>query len=193
MVSLDFETSEYSQKAFFYSALQPKDKIWILWFSTNFISTQEFNIAINKLIAIYYKYPSRFSLNSHVNAVAKIKGIFHLYDVYHTCDTANVFTKHLTNLSDTNQGEYSTNIWENRKDLGKCPIRVGYLDYGALLGSIKNNQTTAEEDAKTSLEPKSSSTLKADGLIMHGIKVQLFSFLYSKLNFSIKWVRVEDN
>ena len=28
---------------------------------------------------------------------------------------------------------------------------------------------------------------------MQGIKVQLFSFLYSKLNFSIKWVRVEDN
>ena len=104
-----------------------------------------------------------------------------------------MFTKQITSLSDTNQGHYSTNIWENRKDLGKCPIWVGYLDYVALLGSIKHNQTQAGEDAQTSLVPESSSTLRADGLIMHGIKVQLFSFLYSKLNFSIKWVRVEDN
>ena len=98
MVLLDFETSECTQKAFFDSSVQPKDKIWLLWFSTNFSSTHAFNIAINKLIARYYKYLSRFSLNTHVHAISQINGIFHLYDVYHTCDTEKVFTNHLINL-----------------------------------------------------------------------------------------------
>ena len=193
VVLLDFETSECTQKAFFDSGVQPKDKIWLLWFSTNFSSTHSFNIAINKLIARYYKYLSRLSLNTHVHAISQINGIFHLYDVYYTCDTTKVFTKHLTNLSDENLNQYSNHIWENRKDFGQCPIRVGYLDYGSLLWNVKDNQTKAHEASMISLEPKSSPTLRAGGLLMQGIKVQLFSVLYSKLNFSIKWVRVEDN
>ena len=193
LVFLDFETSEDTRNAFFGFCEQSKNTIWIILFSTEFNTYNSFRMAVNHLISSYSNYLPKLSLNTHVHVIAKINGISTLFDIYHPCGASQMVMKHLIDLSDENQRRDEKIIWENRKDLGQCVMRVGYLDYGILLSTFKDGKSKYGSAAAKLFEREPTMTFRAGGLTMQGIKVPLFSFLHSQLNFSIQWVYVDDN
>ena len=150
-------------------------------------------MAVNHLISSYSNYLPKLSLNTHVHVIAKIDGISKLFDLYHPCGPSQMVMKHLIDLSDEYQIRDEKIIWDDRKDLGQCVMRVGYLDYGILLSTFKDGKSKYGSAAAKLFEREPTMTFRAGGLTMQGIKVPLFSFLHSQLNFSIQWVYVDDN
>ena len=68
-------------------------------------------------------------------------------------------------------------IWDRRKDLSGCSIRVSYFeDYPHVM--IANDDKDVEED----------QYLRAGNMAIYGTQAELFGYFMKELNFTVKWV-----
>ena len=121
--------------------------------------------------------------------MATVNGIYQLFEFYRICDNLKPSIKYLASLQ-TDQLPI-TYIWENRKHLDQCTFRVGYLDFAREVISLSNDDAN-----DSSLLPKSLRSTKMrhhnKGLVLAGYSVQRLKIFQSYLNFTIKWLRVDD-
>ena len=166
-----------------------EDNIWLFQFSRNYNNSVDAYDDAQELILADSYQNSRFSLNSHIYIVLTVKEQIQLFESYRVCHDRPPTIKWISHIP--TQDSISNQIWDNRKNLEKCEFRVGYMDYGAMLINVTNNELK-EEGFKDQFQKSERLTIQADGLTMYGYRVQLFKLLQYRLNFSIKWVHVKD-
>ena len=75
-------------------------------------------------------------------------------------------------------------IWERRKNLNRCQLKVAYLE----VGSFKELNSSIGTDMDLSVNPKLGD-LQGDGKVFQGVHAKIFHVLMEKLNFTIHWVQ----
>ena len=186
----NFDSSEDMQRLFFNTLIyHPQDKIWLLQFSKKYKNQEEVITEARKLISTDSNHTSKFSLNSHIYLVVEIKESLQLFEMYRVCNDRPVSVKWVSDIP--TRDSISKHVWDHRKNLEQCVIKVGYMDYGAMLVNVTQN-TTRKIGSKNRWLNTERLTLRTDGLVMRGFRVQFFKLLQSRLNFSIKWVHVKD-
>ena len=123
-------------------------------------------------------------IHSLLHIVVDINSTYYLFEFYYKCVNQPVVLQKLICLDDgySNDNLEALNIWERRKDLSGCTLRVGYFNYTPIV---------TEEDSGSNLEyPR--RVFEMGGKIMYGREVQMFSLLHSILNFSVSWEYILD-
>ena len=184
----DFDNSTDVQELFL-DIEDSEDNIWLIQLSKNFVDKEELYYEVRNLISDESYYTSKLSLDSHVYMVGNINGRTQLFEIYQVCYNHSISIKWISYIPNN---DISKHVWDNRKNLELCNIRVGYMDYGAMLANLTKD-TLEHTRSKNQWLNTERLTLHTDGLIMYGFRVQLFKLLQSRLNFSIKWVNVEDS
>ena len=189
----DFEFSKLLQKAFSeIDEERTRDKTWLIMLSSDYQSHQQMYITVLDAISTFPNYRSKFSLISQIYAVARIRGIVRLFELYQSCTNQPIVIRELTYLSEYKSSESNpTFIWDRRADLRQCSIRVGYFEYGSLLRNQSDYNLVVPE-SELSLKEGTRQTLTTGGLTMYGPMTQFFAMLQSRLNFSVSWVYVND-
>ena len=111
----------------------------------------------------------------------------HLWEIYRFCSNGPIMTKHLMTMKQGSLIEHSLEyLWERRKDMSGCEIRVGYI----------NSHPYMYENT-VALRPNQYMDLKmcmfVDDKTMCGNYVPLLKLLKEELNFTIRWVHTKDN
>ena len=186
----DFKSSKEIRDAFFELPRNlTTSKIWLFLFSSNFDSQEDMSRHIVTLLSHHSNYVSKLSLDSQVYAIVNIKNVLQLVELYQACSNREISIRPLTPLllEDKPLPKY---IWEQRKDLGQCRIRVGYMFYGK---DVENSTTIADLKGNRvkQVQPK-RMVIDTGGLTLEGFSAQRFALLQSALNFSIEWIYVDD-
>ena len=168
-----------------------EDNCFLILLSMSYHNQEELYNSIIALISTQSDYKSKFSLNSQVYVLTRIDGRLQLFEIYRICKDKNLSIQKIGDVSNTAIPRKF--IWDNRKDLQQCPLRVAYMDYPPYLTSSSTDylKNMKKEEIPQILDSQRLA-IQADNLTMYGFNVQIFSILQSTLNFSIKWVRVED-
>ena len=122
-------------------------------------------------------------IRSLVHIVVNINSTFYLFEFFYKCVNQPIVLQNLIALDDEyNENKEALNIWERKKNLTDCTVRVGYFNYSPIV---------TEENSTFDLEyPR--RVFEIGGKIMYGREVQMFSLLHSILNFSVSWVYIKD-
>ena len=117
--------------------------------------------------------------------------------MYHNCETRPIILKRLTSLVENKTEELKgQSIWDRRKNLSYCILKVGYFDYKPILTNKLDIMDGSEtmNGGKTNIISSQypRQVFKTRNETMYGPETQLFSLLHSRLNFSITWVYVQD-
>ena len=113
-----------------------------------------------------------------------------LFEVYRICKDRPLSTKSLITFSNNKVLEMNKNfIWERRKNLNQCRLRLTYIEW-PLLSEIPMN--SSKNDSLTN-NWNPNNLFRASQKTFHGPEMQLFKVLVKRLNFSITWVHSEDN
>ena len=105
------------------------------------------------------------------------------FEFYYKCGNQSLVFHKLIALEDVgNKSLKGIKIWERRKDLSYCTLKVGYFQEPPFV---------SKEDEKTNLEHY-RRVFDLGGKIMYGREVQMFKLLHSIMNFSVLWEYVTD-
>ena len=112
-----------------------------------------------------------------------------LLEVYKTCTGQALIISEITRIyAGKIFDEKAQSIWERRKDLNGCQLRICYVD------SFPENTIATDPKELKSINPK--FTLISGNETMYGGKenaIELIKLLAYDLNFTISWVKAEDN
>ena len=119
-----------------------------------------------------------------------------LSELYKPCFKRNMVERNMVTFSnDQVQVQNKESIWERRKDMSGCDLRVTYINTIHFHEIVnKSDLKLWEEDGNyvsTVNDPK--VVVKGNGKSFSGLDRQVFNALYSTLNFSITWVHSKDN
>ena len=168
-----------------------EDQIWLILLSSNHSNQQEVHNSIHASLSIDSDYKDKFSLMSQVYILARLDGRLQLFEIYRICESQNISLQKISN--DPSSESTSKFIWENRKDMQQCPIRVAYMNWFPYLTSMSTDNVLNQKMESLHQTPTTKRlAMESDGLTMNGFSVQPFSILQTRLNFSIKWIPVED-
>ena len=180
----NFETVEDIQKAFLkFPNRLTRIKMWLLLIESNFDSYEEMSERVNYILSRHPNYLSKFTLDSQVYAIVRINSLLELVEIYRVCPNNNISIRKITVLDVANK-TFSEYIWEHRKDLRKCMIRVGYMYY--------TSDVIRPDATKLGKQP-TRMYINSGGIELQGYSAQRYSLLQSNLNFSIQWVHVDDS
>ena len=74
--------------------------------------------------------------------LASVNNVVRLFETYQKCEGQPVMLNEVTYLSrSVNDDLRGKHIWERRKDLSECFVRVGYINGGILLENKIQNRT----------------------------------------------------
>ena len=146
---------------------------------------------VNNVLSQHSNYHSKFSIDSQVYAVGIVKNVPQLIELYRVCPDRNISINQLTTLRLQNH-ILQKYIWEQRKNLGHCTIKVGWMDYAKDVEKLaKISESKDSVNTKEQIQSR-RMLINTGGLTLKGYSAQRFSLLHSTLNFSIKWVHVDD-
>ena len=119
-----------------------------------------------------------------------------LSELYKPCFKRNMVERNMVTFSnDQVQVQNIESIWERRKDMSRCDLRVTYINTIHFHEIVnKSDLKLWEEDGNyvsTVNDPK--VVVKGNGKSFSGLDRQVFNALYCTLNFSITWVHSKDN
>ena len=186
----DFEDSENVQIAFFdLPVVLTRNKFWLIFLSSNYSSQYKMNEGVKQLLSRHPGFHSNFFLDSQVYFIGKINGVAQLFEIYQICKNWNPTINYLATV--TNNQSSIAYIWENRRNLGQCVLRVGYLEFVRDVVKLSNDTLI---EANTMIEALQSKKMRiqTQELALAGYSVQRFKILQSNLNFSIKLLHVDD-
>ena len=98
---------------------------------------EQFKASLWEWTSKYSISAATFGLNSRIFVIFTIKEAQHLFEIYRRCGTNHISAIRLTSLLDTTRKD-AKYIWENRKDLDGCIIRLGYLEFPPFLTKSKH-------------------------------------------------------
>ena len=111
-----------------------------------------------------------------------------LYEIYRVCNDIPLSVNLVRTFKlNQNRSKKTDFIWDRRKDLQGCTLRVNYFeDYPNFMiasDSILENDNNHEEDRY----------LTAGNMTVYGTFAELYSYFVNQLNFSIEWVSEKDS
>lgn len=186
----NFENSKEIQTTFFnLPDVLTQEKLWLLLLSSNYSTTYEMIEDVTELLWRHTGHRLKFLLDSQIYLVANINDSSHLFEFYQSCESLKPSIKYLTSL----QKDLSASIfiWENRKNLDGCELRVGYLEFAREVIRLSNNNLN-EFKKFSKLARSDKMKIYNQGLALAGYAVQRFKILQSNLNFSMKLIHVDD-
>ena len=185
-----FNESNEVQNAFF--ELIPclnEQNVWILYFLNDFKREEEMNEYVRSTMLENSNIDSSLNLHSLVFVITLVNGKAKLSEIYKPCKESNILIRQLVEITENHTN--SKYIWKNRRDLRGCFMRVGYMDYGPMLSVVSNDNNLFSDLDSHSIH--TNEIISNDGkLLIKGPKTRLFSLIQTQLNFSIKWVLVND-
>ena len=158
--------------------------IWMVLhtFSDELKVTQKMELNLTMLRSLeQLKYDSKI----FIWKVNSIKGYF--WEIYRFCSKGFIKTQHLLTLEKSGLVENNFRyIWERRKDLSQCEIRIGY---------INSYPYMYDKNAVTKTEPITNAKMCffKSNMTMCGNYVPLLKLLTQQLNFTIRWTHAKDN
>ena len=185
----DFDQSKELQKYLVDLPLKLlRHNIWIICLSLEYNDELQISKFLHGLILKYPRYIGKFVMNSKIFALTKNNQSSHLFELYQMCNTSHLSAFKLTSLANTSYTD-AKYIWDNRKNLDRCLIRFGYFKDGSFLGHLRiSNENKSASDAFK----YEKLSITSDDIIFYGYFIQLLSVFQAKLNFSIKFIPVED-
>ena len=186
----NFDNSKEIQKTFFnLPDILTRENLWLLLLSSNYTTTYEMMAEVTDLLWRHSNHRLKFLIDSQIYLIANINDSSYLFEFYQSCESSKPSIKYLASLE--NDVSALNFIWENRKNLDGCELRIGYLEFARDVMRLSNN--TLKECNKSSKFARSKKMkIYSQGLEMAGYSVQRFKILQSNLNFSIKWIHVDD-
>lgn len=119
-----------------------------------------------------------------------------IFELYKPCsDHSMIIRKLITFSQGITQVLHKALIWERRKNLSGCNLKVTYINTDHFYESKTSNDTTTSI-AKTNQIPTNRSpevVVQSNGKTFYGLERKVFNTLHSTLNFSIIWVHTKDN
>ena len=186
----DFENSEDAHKTFLdLPVALTRERFWILLLSSNYSNYDMMSKDVNQLLPRHPDYHSKFLLDSQVYFLARINGMAQLFEIYQICKNWKPTIKYLVTV--TNNQPSLVYIWENRRNLGQCKLRVGYLEFAREVIKL-SNVTSNEANKMTKALQSKRMMIRTQELVLAGYSVQRFKILQENLNFSIKLLHVDD-
>ena len=131
------------------------------------------------------KRSQKFQINSHVYFVLAYKQSRKiLFEAYKFCHDRKPLIKPLMLLPSNGLLKGRNDfIWNRRKNLKKCRIRVGYV----------NTYQIHEASELEKYPANHNVVLQSNNKTFYGMKRPVFNSMLGLLNFSINWVNAEDN
>ena len=193
VVIRDFEPIDTIERIF--SEFEMKKMItvhWLIIVSSNYEKNDDVKDFILESVGIFQRYFSRLLINAKMYAIANVGGIDRLFEVYQICQGGQIVVDELVRFSgNTTNWTNSDYIWEKRSNLRDCPLRVGFFEDPSFL-QINSHEMATLSRAKHQRIQNARQTFTANGITMYGPVTEYFSLMQSMLNFSTKWVHVED-
>ena len=166
----------------YFPTITLRNHCWLIVFNSFFKNERILEDNISILFSLSDR-KQNFDIQSLVHIVASIDSAQYLFEFYYKCGDQPLVFQKLISLDD---GEYENVeglvIWERRKDLSYCTLKVGYFQHSPFV---------TEEDNKTNLEHR-RRVFEFGGKIMYGREIQMFKLLHSIMNFSVLWKYVAD-
>ena len=159
-----------------------RNHCWLIVFNSIFKNEKILQDDISLLFSLTDR-KSEFDIQSLIHIVARINSAHYLFEFYYKCgDQPLVFHKLIALEDVDDENVKGLNIWERRKDLSYCKLKVGYF---------QDSPFVSEENSKTNLVHH-RRVLELGGKIMYGREVQMFQLLHTIMNFSVIWEYVAD-
>ena len=110
-----------------------------------------------------------------------------LFEVYRICKEVPLTIRFVNSFHEKYvSGKDIDFIWNRRKDLFGCKLKVNYFDeYPHVIVVNKSDGLTDDENGE-------SKYLQAGNLTLYGTEIELFKNLMQELNFSVEWIYVSD-
>ena len=133
----------------------------------------------------FMKRSNKFQINSHVYFIFSYKVSKKvLFEAYKYCYDRKPVLKPLILLPSSGLMKHRKDfIWNRRKDVRKCRIRVGYV----------NTYEIHESSEAMKYHTSNDVVMQLGNKIFYGMKRPIFSSVISLFNFSVDWVKTEDN
>ena len=132
------------------------------------------NEDVKQLLSRHPGFHSNFFLDSQVYFIGKINGVAQLFEIYQICKNGNPTINYLATV--TNNQSSIAYIWENRRNLGQCVLRVGYLEFVRDVVKLSNDTLI---EANTMIEALQSKKMR----IQTQLKIWKSVTKNAKLNF----------
>ena len=141
-----------------------------------------------KLNSLHKLSSSLFIIFQKVYLLAGNSSYADLYEIYRVCNDIPLSVNLVRNFKlNQNRSKKTDFIWDRRKDLQGCTLRVNYFeDYPNFMiasDSVLENDNNHEEDRY----------LTAGNMTVYGTFAELYSYFVNQLNFSIEWVSEKDS
>lgn len=197
VVVLDFDCSSTIQNAIFglSKTLFVSNVFIFIQLKTNYT-----NDYIEKLWSSQFErnWKKEFtSLPSQVYILKQEDSIaWSLSELYKPCKIRPMLQRKLITFSNHRIQSLNTkSIWERRKDLSGCHLKVAYINTIHFHEIVNQSETQSWKDHGNYVSKDKVPTIvvQGGGKSFSGLDREVFNALYSTLNFSIVWVHSKDN
>ena len=158
------------------------ENTWLLISSQNSKqNTTDFSTTVIR----FMKNSNKFQINSHVYFIFSYMEFNKiLFEAYKFCHDRKPVIKPLMLFPSNGLMRHRKDfIWNRRKNLRKCRIRVAYV----------NTYEIHEASEATKYPTSNNIVLKLYDKTFYGMKRPIFGSMIGILNFSIDWIKAEDN
>ena len=169
------------------SDLHLRSNMWLFTYSTSHF----LHILQNDVTEGIERWSTNVRYDSQLYILGGDENELRLLEAYRSCDEHPISISKLMRFSYGKINYVQDNfIWERRKNLEHCYLRLTYIDW-PLLRDISGSTVRNEKRSISNWNP--NNVLNANGKTFYGPEMQLFKLLVRKLNFSITWVQSKDN
>ena len=173
---------------------QLKSIKWLSILSDDYTSQSDIRQALLDYAIAFQNYISAFQIDAQFYAIAKVNGTNRIYEIYQVCKRTDIVIQEIAKLlnDDNRECTNSNSIWENRGNLQKCPLRVGFFNYGSVIQSKSAKTLDLSNHENGNKKRILRQELTLNNFTLYGPTTQFFGILQEKLNFSVDWVYVSD-
>ena len=116
-----------------------------------------------------------------------------LYEMYRKCSNQPIEIVELTYLTSNIDFEMESDfIWEKRKHLSPCTLRLAYFNTGYVHEMGNDTLMILKDAVQHDFQYHKRHTFHAGGKIMYGYGMILLNTLKDEFNFSVEWKFVDD-
>ena len=128
---------------------------------------------------------NKFNIDSHVYILMDYKSKEGLFEIYKYCQDKKPVIRTLISFGPGSLIRKTKQfIWNRRKNVKKCEIRVAYVNYYGF------HESSEAEKYETG---RKGAVISHSGKTFYGLRRPIFNTVMNILNFSIYWVTPKDN
>ena len=187
LVVLDFKIADLIRQAVFRSSRAfVQDNTWLFVNPYDDKNASDIN---NFKQSLEYWHNENIKLDSQLYVLNGNLTYASLLEVYKVCKDGELTITEVQNITDvTELQDQTTMIWDRRNDLMGCTLRIAYVDSFPYITKAKEDDVLTNINRRYIL--KSGNTTMYGGMVN---QLEIMTLLVSDLNFTISWIRAEDN